>query len=82
MEVDPLEELFEDDDFRCDEDGVTQGAYVGKTSDSKVFPKDGVNNITHTDLHFSAFTTFSLFACLIVMVISAIFLICMFLGYV
>ena len=89
MEVDPLEEIIEDDDFRCDEDGVTapapgvtQGAYVGKYSDSGLFPKDGVNNITHTELHFSAFTTFSLFACLIVMMISAIFLICMFLGYV
>ena len=82
MEVDPLEEVIEDDDFRCDEDGGTQGAYEGKYSDSGVFPKDRVNNITHTDLHFSAFTTFSLFACLIVMVISAIFLIYMFLGYV
>ena len=82
MEVDPLEEVIEDDDFRCDEDGGTQGAYVGEYGDSKVFPKDGVKNMTHTDLYFSAFTTFSLFACLIVMVISAIFLICMFLGYV
>ena len=31
---------------------------------------------------FSALTTFSLFACLIVMVIIAGFLLCMFLGYV
>ena len=89
MQDDPLEDVIEDDDFFGEEvevtapaPGMTQGTYVGEYGDSKVFPKDGVKNMTHTNLHFSAFTTFSLFACLIVMVISAIFLICMFLGYV
>jgi hypothetical protein len=50
------------------------------------FPDDGMivsptpgSNLKPT---FSLSTTFSLFACLIVMVISAIFLICMFCGYV
>ena len=82
MRDDPLKDVIEDDDFRCGEDGVTQGAYVGKYGDSKVFPKDGENYIPSTELRFSAFTTSSLFACLIVMVISAIFLICMFFGIV
>ncbi|MGI9448635.1 MAG: hypothetical protein ACR2NI_13535 [Pirellulales bacterium] len=50
------------------------------------FPDDGiiVSPTPRTNLkpNFSLSTTFSLFACLIVMVISAIFLICMFCGYV
>ena len=86
MQDDALEDVIEDDDFFGEEvevtapaPGMTQGTYVGEYGDSGIFPDDGVDDIPQ---HFSAFTTFSLFACLVVMVIGAIFLICMFLGYV
>ena len=86
MQDDPLEDVIEDDDFFCEEVGVTvpapvmtQGTYVGKYGDSGIFPDDGVDDIPQ---RFSAFTTLSLFACFILMVICAGFLISMFLGYV
>ncbi|MGB0654362.1 MAG: hypothetical protein ACPGMQ_02890 [Pirellulales bacterium] len=53
-----------------DDDFPDDGTIVSPTSGSNHKP------------NFSLSTTFSLFACLIVMVISAIFLICMFCGYV
>lgn len=85
MQDDPLEDVIEDDDFFGEEvavtapaPGMTQGTYVGEYGDSGNLPYD-LDDISQ---HFSAFTNLSLFACLIVMVIGAIFLICMFLGYV
>ncbi|MDA7886179.1 hypothetical protein N9B10_04775 [Pirellulales bacterium] len=90
MQDNPLEDVIEDDDFFGEEvevtapaQGMTQGTYVGEYGDSGIFPdKDYGDDISYFDQRFSAFTTFSLCACLVVMVISAIFLICMFLGYV
>ena len=90
MQDDPLEDVIEDDDFFGEEVGVTapapgmtQGTYVGEYGDSGIFPdKDYGDDISYFDQRFSAFTTFSLFACLVVMLIVAIFLICMFLRYV
>ena len=96
MQDDPLEDVIEDDDFFGEEVGVTapapapgmtQGTYVGEYGDSGIFPdqdlEDDIDSeIFNFDQHFSAFTTFSLFACLVVMVTGAIILICMFLGYV
>ena len=96
MQDDPLEDVIEDDDFFGEEVGVTapapapgmtQGTYVGEYGDSGIFPdqdlEDDIDSeIFNFDQHFSAFTTFSLFACLVVMLIVAIFLICMFLRYV
>ena len=92
MQDDPLEDVIEDDDFFGEEvevtapapaPGMTQGTYVGEYGDSGIFPdKDHGDDISYFDQRFSAFTTFSLCACLVVMVIGAIFLICMFLGYV
>ena len=90
MQDDPLEDVIEDDDFFGEEvevtapaPGMTQGTYVGEYGDSGIFPdKDHGDDISYFDQRFSAFTTFSLFACLVVMLIVAIFLICMFLGYV
>ena len=90
MQDNSLEDVMEDDGFFSDEEGVTvpapgmtQGTYVGEYGDSGIFPdKDHGDDISYFDQRFSAFTTFSLFACLVVMVIGAIFLICMFLGYV
>ena len=90
MQDDPLEDVIEDDDFFGEEVGVTapapgmtQGTYVGEYGDSGIFPdKDHGDDISYFDQRFSAFTTFSLFACLVVMVTGAIILICMFLGYV
>jgi hypothetical protein len=90
MQDDPLEDVIEDDDFFGEEVGVTapapgmtQGTYVGEYGDSGIFPdKDHGDDISYFDQRFSAFTTFSLFACLVVMLIVAIFLICMFLRYV
>ena len=86
MQDDPLEDVIEDDDFFGEEvavtapaPGMTQGTYVGKYGDSGIFPDDGVDDIPQ---RFSAFTTLSLFACFILMVICAGFLISMFLGYV
>ena len=85
MQDDPLEDVIEDDDFFGEEvevtapaPGMTQGTYVGEYGDTEYFPYVLVDN----PQHFSAFTTLSLFACLVVMVIGAIFMICMFLGYV
>ena len=82
-------ELSEDDDFLIKKfeaalaPGMTQGTYVGEYGDSGIFPdKDHGDDISYFDQRFSAFTTFLLFACLVVMLIVAIFLICMFLGYV
>ena len=90
MQDDPLEDVIEDGDFFGEEVGVTapapgmtQGTYVGEYGDSGIFPdKDHGDDISYFDQRFSAFTTFSLFACLVVMLIVAIFLICMFLRYV
>ena len=92
MQDDPLEDVIEDDDFFGEEVGVTapapapgmtQGTYVGEYGDSGIFPdKDHGDDISYFDQRFSAFTTFSLFACLVVMLIVAIFLICMSLRYV
>ena len=90
MQDNPLEDVIEDDDFFGEEVGVTapapgmtQGTYVGEYGDSGIFPdKDHGDDISYFDQRFSAFTTFSLFACLVVMLIVAIFLICMFLRYV
>ena len=90
MQDDPLEDVIEDDDFFGEEvevtapaPGMTQGTYVGEYGDSGIFPdKDHGDDISYFDQRFSAFTTFSLFACLVVMLIVAIFLICMFLRYV
>ena len=90
MQDDPLEDVIEDDDFFGEEVGVTapapgmtQGTYVGEYGDSGIFPdKDRGDDISYFDQRFSAFTTFSLFACLVVMVTGAMILICMFLGYV
>ena len=86
MQDDPLKDVTEDDDFFGEEvavtapaPGMTQGTYVGEYGDSGDFPYVVTDDIPQ---RFSAFTTFSLFACLVVMVIGAIFLICMFLGYV
>ena len=90
MQDDPLEDVIEDDDFFGEEvevtapaPGMTQGTYVGEYGDSGIFPdKDYGDDISYFDQRFSAFTTFSLFACLVVMLIVAIFLICMSLRYV
>ena len=90
MQGDPLENVIEDDDFFGEEvevtapaPGMTQGTYVGEYGDSGIFPdKDHGDDISYFDQRFSAFTTFSLFACLVVMLIVAIFLICMSLRYV
>ena len=89
MQDDPLEDVIEDDDFFGEEvevtapaPGMTQGNYVGEYGDSGAFPGDGVDGIPNTELHFSTFTTLLLFACFILMVICAAFLISMFLGYV
>ena len=90
MQDDPLEDVIEDDDFFGEEvevtapaPGMTQGSYVGEYGDSGIFPnRDWGDDIPYFDQRFSAFTTFSLFACVVVMVIGAIFLICMFFGYV
>ena len=94
MQDDPLENVIEDDDFFGEEvegtataPGMTQGTYVGEYGDSGISPyqdlEDDIDSgIFNFDQHFSAFTTFSLFACLVVMVTGAIILICMFLGYV
>ena len=90
MQDDPLEDVIEDDDFFGEEVRVTapapemtQETYVGEYGDSGIFPdKDHGDDISYFDQRFSAFTTFSLFACLVVMLIVAIFLICMFLRYV
>jgi len=81
MQDDPLEDVIEDDDFFGEEVGVTapapgmtQGTYVGEYGDSGIFPdKDHGDDISYFDQRFSAFTTFSLFACLVVMLIVAIF---------
>ena len=89
MQDDPLEDVIEDDDFLSDKNVVTTpapgknpGTYVEASNNSGIFPNNSRDGISYTGQRFSAFTTFSLFACLIVMVISAIFLICMFFGYV
>ena len=89
MQDDPLENVIEDDDFFGEEvevtapaPGMTQGTYVGEYGDSVIPAKEYGDDIPYFEQHFSAFTTFSLFACLVVMVIGAIFLICMFFGYV
>ena len=90
MQDNSLEDVMEDDGFFSDEEGVTvpapgmtQGTYVGEYGDSGIFPdKNHGDDISYFDQRFSAFTTFSLFACLVVMVTGAIILICMFLGYV
>jgi len=92
MQDDPLEHVMEDDDFFLEEvkvtapapaAGPTQGTYVGKYGNSDIFPEQGFeDDFSYFDQRFSAFTTFSLFTCLIVMVTGAIFLMCMFLGYV
>ena len=91
MQDDPLEDVIEEDDFFGEEvevtapapaPGMTQGTYVGKYGDSGTFPGDGVDGIPNTELHFSTFTTLLLFACFILMVICAAYLISMFLGYV
>ena len=84
MQDDPLEDVIEDDDFFGEEvavtaPGMTQGTYVGVYGDSGHFPYVVEDDIPQ---RFSTFTTLSLFACLVVMVIGAIFLIRMFLGYV
>ena len=90
MQDNSLEDVMEDDGFFSDEEGVTvpapgmtQGTYVGEYGDSGIFPdKDHGDDISYFDQRFSAFTTFALFTCLVVMLIVAIFLICMFLRYV
>ena len=94
MQDNSLEDVMEDDGFFSDEEGVTvpapgmtQGTYVGEYGDSGIFPdqdlEDDIDSeIFNFDQHFSAFTTFSLFACLVVMVTGAMILICMFLWYV
>ena len=87
MQDDPLEDVIEDDDFFGEEvevtapapaPGMTQGTYVGEYGDSGDLPY-ALDDIPQ---RFSAFTTLSLFACFILMVICAGFLISMFLGYV
>ena len=85
MQDDPLEDVIEEDDFFGEEvevtapaPGMTQGTYAGEYGDSGHLPY-ALDDIPQ---RFPAFTNLSLFACLIVMVIGAIFLICMFLGYV
>jgi hypothetical protein len=85
MQDDPLEDVIEDNDFFGEEvavtapaPGMTQGTYVGEYGDSGRLPY-ALDDIPQ---RFSAFTTLSLFACFILMVICAGFLISMFLGYV
>ena len=86
MQDDPLKDAIEDDDFFGEENGVaapapgmTQGTYVGEYGDSGHFPYVFQDDIPQ---RFSTFTSLSLFVCLVVMVIGAIFLIRVFLGYV
>ena len=85
MQDDPPEDVIEDDDFFGEEvavtapaPGMTQGTYVGEYGDSGNLPY----TLDDIPQRFSAFTNLSLFACLIVIVIGAIFLIRVFLGYV
>ena len=85
MQDDPLEDVIEEDDFfgeavevTAPAPGMTQGTYVGEYGDSEDFPYVLVD----IPQHFSTFTTLLLFACFILMVICAGFLISMFLGYV
>jgi len=86
MQDDPLKAVIEDDDFFGEENGgaapgpgMTQGTYVGEYGDSGHFPYADEDDIPP---RFSTYTALSLFACVIVMLISSIFLICMLLGYV
>ncbi len=88
MQDDPLKDVMEDDDFFGEEVGVTaqapapgmtQGTYVGEYGDSGDFPYVVQDDVPQ---RFSTFTTLSLFACLVVMVIGTFFLIRVFLGYV
>ena len=85
MQDDPPEDVIEDDDFFGEEvavtapaPGMTQGTYVGEYGDSGNLPY----TLDDMPQRFSAFTNLSLFACLVVIVIGAIFLIRVFLGYV
>ena len=85
MQDDPPEDVIEDDDFFGEEvavtapaPGMTQGTYVGEYGDSGNLPY----TLDDIPQRFSAFTNLSLFACLVVIVIGAIFLIRVFLGYV
>ena len=87
MQDDPLTDVMENDDFFGEEVGVTvqapapgmtQGTYVGEYGDSGNLPY----TLDDIPQRSSAFTNLSLFACLIVIVIGAIFLIRVFLGYV
>ena len=85
MQDEPPENVIEDDDFFGEEvavtapaPGMTQGTYVGEYGDSGNLPY----TLDDIPQRFSAFTNLSLFACLIVIVIGAIFLIRVFLGYV
>jgi hypothetical protein len=88
MQDDPLEDVIEDDDFFGEEvavtapaPGMTQGTYVGEYGDSGRLPY-ALDDLDDIPQRFFAFTTLSLFACFILMVICAGFLISMFLGYV
>ena len=88
MQDDPLEDVIEEDDFFSEEvevtasaPGITQGTYVGEYGDSGHLPY-ALDDLDDIPQRFSAFTTLSLFACFIFMVICAGFLISMFLGYV
>ena len=88
MQDDPLEDVIEDDDFFGEEvevtapaPGMTQGTYVGEYGDSGHLPY-ALDDLDDIPQRFSAFTTLSLFACFILMVICAGSLISMFLGYV
>ncbi len=88
MQDDPPEDVIEDDDFFGEEvevtapaPGITQGTYVGEYGDSGHLPY-ALDDLDDIPQRFSAFTTLSLFACFILMVICAGFLISMFLGYV
>ncbi len=85
MQDEPPENVIEDDDFFGEEvavtapaPGMTQGTYVGEYGDSGNLPY----TLDDIPQRSSAFTNLSLFACLIVIVIGAIFLIRVFLGYV
>ena len=86
MQDDPLEDVIEDNDFFGEEvavtapaPGMTQGTYVGEYGDSGRLPY-ALDDLDDIPQRFSAFTTLSLFACFILMVICAGFLISMFLG--
>ena len=89
MQDGPLQDVIEDDDFFGDADGVTApapgkklGAYVGTYGDSGLLPETDTWFDSTAKQNFSPLTTFLLFVCLIVMVIGAIFLICMFIGFI